>query len=484
MSSHKIEVSNNWIWSKAWEVPGESLLSGLLKLSWSNSVQTRELSHRLFDASLSKSQNLEVHPRSLLETSWTELMSPKHSPEWIQKLVQNTNSYSSQTLKCLCTDRTIRYCKECLAHGIHFLEFQIVSLQQCPLHRLPLLDICQSCKRPTSRYALCEDTFESPFNCCHCGVVYSSEILASNFTISTSEKGEIHAAMKPIANWLEHISSGNMRWMEKEACLITHLDESPAESRNLMFSRAMQSVFPVTSEISVILKNLSSWQSWMVLVHPQSKTHWYDLMDVEVLDQRKKIYKSIKRHLYKKHVRLHKSCMKNSSQGGQFGYLNSFRLPNAKCCVWAQTWMFWRSRFEEMHLANDLWKGPQFFADASCETKGGIDDSKISDKEWAVKVLLIFHGAFRFIRSWISSRWRLTSLTMSGGRPIEFEIVPPPYLQLMIATQKNIEVHFARIIKHADSKDSPSYRLLVGADESNEFKILRCVCNPFFPRNT
>lgn len=484
MSNTNIEISNYWVWNSGWEVPSESLFSALLKLSWINSAQAQELLDRIFHSTMRKSQNLEIHPRSFIDTSWTEQFIPKNVPDWVHQLVQVSNCYSSQTLRCLYSDRAIRYCKKCLARGIHFPEFQMENLRCCPLHKLPLLEICESCAMPTSRYALCKETFESPFFCHHCGAAYAGIISASNFFVSDIEKNSINDAIKPIADWVSHISSKNFRWMEKEACLLTELDVDPTYSRRMMFSQAVQSAIPVTNEVLKLFNYFPNWQTWIVPVPPKSKNYWFDLIDTELIEQRRKIYKSIRRHLFKKHVRLHKSCMETASTGGFFGHLNLRCLPNAHCCIWAQTWMFWRSRFEDMYLAKDLWKGHRLFDDQFWKSMGGIDDAFISNQEWSVKVLLVFHGAFRLIRSWVTSRWKQASLSAKGCEAFEFEIVAAPHLQVMFATEKNIEVHFARIISSIESFDSSNCHLLVGANESNQFKKFRCICNPYMPRNS
>lgn len=484
MSYNNIEILNGWIWNKGWEVPGESLLSGLLKLSWTNSANAQEILKRIFDSSLSKSQNLEVHPRSFLDTNWTEQCISKNVPYWIYKLVLASSNYSSQTLRCLYTDKAIRYCKECLAHGVHFSEFQMETLLNCPHHKLPLIQICESCNRPTSRYALCDETFRSPFNCHHCGLAYSSEISALNFEISDAKKISICESNEPIADWVSRIASENFQWLEKEACLLTELEIDPSYSRRMMFAQAVQSVLPLTNVVSKNLINFQNWQSWTVAVPPKLKNHWFYFADAEMINERRKIYKSIRRHLNKKHIRLHKLCLESACIGGLFGHLNSMRLPNAHCCIWAQTWMFWRSRFEDMYLATDLWKGHRWFDDRSWKYVGGIDDRTISNQEWSVKVLLMFHGVFRLIRTWVTSRWQQALLSANASDILEFETVPPPYLQLMIASEKNIEVFFAHIIYSINPMISLNYRLLVGADESNQFKAFHCVCNPFFPKNS
>lgn len=114
--------------------------------------------------------------------------------------------------------------------------------------------------------------------------------------------------------------------------------------------------------------------------------------------------------------------------------------------------------------------------------KVGIDDHEITDFEWATTALYAFHAAFRTLRIWIQSRWRLVVQSVTKCDSCEFGSTPAPYLQLMLMSQMNLEVQVTAILPRAADTPAGSQKFLIGANETAHLCELLNVCNPFFPR--
>jgi hypothetical protein len=69
---------------------------------------------------------------------------------------------------------SLRYCKQCLAIGYHSIVCQHIAIARCPLHNVPLTDMCPECGRPI------EPTFGSvlvnPFECPVCGAPLANTV--------------------------------------------------------------------------------------------------------------------------------------------------------------------------------------------------------------------------------------------------------------------------------------------------------------------
>ena len=478
-----IDHDSGWTGYPRWAVPGESLLSCLLKLAWANAATAREISHRIFGSTLRSSNNVQVHPRSFLISDWTYRFPARNCPSWVNHLVKELNRTSSQTITSLCTDRSIKYCQLCLSNGVHFPEFQIEALSTCPIHEVPLISSCISCGKPTSRYALCEETFANPFYCWYCGFSQIGKITPDKFVLNEHNIDLSRRRLKPLQAWVKQVTSCGINWVDHDGCLLTDLEVDPIVQRKIIFCLAAEFTMPLPKAVFKYFSHLDTWQIWSVGVELNDRKCWVDPILDELLSQRISIYKSIRKYIYRKYIRIHKTCFKSASGGYVFGLIEGSALPDAKLCLWAQSWMLWRSRFEDMSMGTDLWCKDRNHLPTSRQYKGGIDDLNISNLEWSVLVLYSFHASFRTLRLWMLSRWTLTSRNEANSDSIQFATVPAPFLQLILVSQRHLEVQMATLVQPSAVPKMPAQKFLVGANESNDLIQLQCVCNPYFPRD-
>jgi hypothetical protein len=58
---------------------------------------------------------------------------------------------------------------QCAQQGVHLAVFQYRRVDQCPVHRIPLVERCERCDEPIP-YRLRPDLFKAPFDCPSCGM--------------------------------------------------------------------------------------------------------------------------------------------------------------------------------------------------------------------------------------------------------------------------------------------------------------------------
>ncbi|MDO8699324.1 MAG: hypothetical protein Q7J75_02695 [Rhodoferax sp.] len=66
------------------------------------------------------------------------------------------------------SSENLRWCVRCASHGFHAAIFQMNAMTFCPIHSIPLLQRCSSCKMQIP-YRLRADVTKKPFCCPHCG---------------------------------------------------------------------------------------------------------------------------------------------------------------------------------------------------------------------------------------------------------------------------------------------------------------------------
>lgn len=468
-----------WIWHSNWEIPGESMFSCLLKFSWINTYSVQELLKKCFGSTIRQGSNSDFHPRSLITTSWMNVYSPRNCPSWMRSLIEDKNTYSEHVLKNLCTDKTTRYCYDCLSNGVHFPEFQVVALNHCPIHKIPLESACRTCGSPTGRYAICEETFVSPFSCNHCGASYIGDLSPKDLNVNQFKKNANIQLLEPFHDWVKGISKIELDFRISSECLLMVLEDSPEIDTKRVFCGAAYDIFSTNKKEDFELQRTDLWHVSAAECLIERPGKW--LLPMPDLDfkNRISIYKSIKRYLLKTYLQKHGSCWRHAQCGLFFESYGFNSLPKPDICIWAQAWIHWRSGFEEVSSASDLWGQKIQFNQKSWIYKSVITETNISNNECAVTILSNFHASFRILRQWMLSRWKIFQQKKLSISSQEFALLPPPYLQLMVTTQQHMEVCH-RAPSYSSKK---TIKHLIYPNETGFLNHYKDVCNPYFPKN-
>lgn len=470
------------IWQDEWGSPGESLYSALLKLAMVNTLQSGELLRRVFNSPMSHGSSLAVHRRSFLDTGWTTKFGAHPSLQYIGAICRQSLMPEGIQIASLSLDRCVRYCPACLSVGIHYAEFQIASLSRCPVHGEALLSTCRRCGAMTPRYAATTETFFSPYRCVECGLYLAGGFdiasLAGPGSRGTSASHIGLQRLEKLREWLRMTAAHPLRWSDGN-WLLNELEIEPAsQQRKIMFECVCLSLGPPDLGFEVF-DGVKRYQFHKIEGARSARTPKLPMRTGDqAAFERVKVYKAIRRHIFREYLKPHQKCLRNPSGGAMFGWLNLSSLPDARLCVWSQAWMLWRSRFETRLNQACLLRssGPEDWRSAYA---GGIWDGSLAESEWPALVWFSFHASFRTVCAWVESRWRLLAQGSIGIDNFEFGAVPSPYHQLFAVAHHRLEVQTSLIESARRAVNAASF--LVGADEGPRLAALRCVCQPFFP---
>jgi hypothetical protein len=87
----------------------------------------------------------------------------------------------------------LRFCRECLSYGYHSALHQILEMETCAVHRMPLLTRCAACDWATMGCHLSDSWIIAEFNCRRCHDPLGSKSAAGigscrqNFTHTSKE---------------------------------------------------------------------------------------------------------------------------------------------------------------------------------------------------------------------------------------------------------------------------------------------------------
>ena len=470
------------IWHASWEVPAESLFSGLLKLSLANTLGAKELLSRVFGCRLSRGESLPTHKRSLLDTDWTRAYAPRDCHPYILDLCAQSQLPGARLLRQMGTDAHIRYCAQCLSMGMHFPEFQIEGLHFCPIHSSPLTVNCEHCGHLTARYAITDAIFFSPYKCFVCG-----NYLSRRFDVDCLGQDQnplsqsIAHPLRPLTKWLTSIAATPLRWAHSHAWALPEVALSPNEERRKIYFLTALAFKPWPCIVRLEANQRGTrWQTLDVgLPVPISHLIGAERSGDESARERVQIYKSIRRHVFKRYINKHRGCACSPVEYGDDVKFSGRDIPDARICLWVQAWMLWRSRFE-----NNFHDAPFRSGRTTSERwqylyKSDVWDARMSDHEWTTLLWFSFHAAFKTVVGWMSTRWHLLFQGLTTLNSVEFRSVDHPYAHLFLVSEQPEEL-YTTIIEVSIPGQLPK-RYMVGIDVRDDMTRLFGSCNPLFP---
>lgn len=330
----EIHVFHGLLWSPAWFFEHEGPYTKLAKISLINLANSKTLNRHIFNATDITWDAEIVHGRSLIYTRWMSQIASAKACDNLPSALQRSSwllADGSGAMQ-MATDKHFRYCPACLDLGFQSSLMQIVGLDKCPVHGLPLRDRCMHCNALCPRYAVCRDAFEQPMRCVKCGRLYA-RAWAPEGMISSWKGVEDGTGFIRVENWLQR--AGNL--------LAPKLRDP--EMRDLQIEQQRRVIFDflrqeVPLDLSAHRPITVRRSNGLVSQLPPFDGH------PELLARRVGIFKSIRRHFervlgIKKLWRVERSF--NDLEQGFLGPLFSAagRTPPS-----LHGFLLWRARFE------------------------------------------------------------------------------------------------------------------------------------------
>jgi hypothetical protein len=291
-------------WGRGWTGPYEGPFTLALKAAWAN-LPTRAGTSALFDGQ-SFGGNWQVQGSASL------LLRPPESVEpWMDRCLSH---YAGEWTFELASDQFFRYCPDCLQHGYQASIYQVQALRLCPIHLCELKTTCARCGASTCSYSLNAVAFGRPFHCWRCDELWIEGLSLR----SISDTDALHKACKQrlsqIYLWLSSLQKfavvdrrkgpwkggsihGWYRTIDPDCRLLEHMG---VEKRHVGFWIATRiSPLPVVHEDLFI--KMDQRLTFASIKATENLKREPDL-DFEHLAAFIPIYKSIRRHVVKRHL--------------------------------------------------------------------------------------------------------------------------------------------------------------------------------------
>lgn len=341
------------VWTKKWPDPFESAWSVFLKLTLLNYCRFDDIARQIqYDDVSSKSAC------SLLSSSWIDFERFARlldvDPYLLKSGFLDQLGFPCESLQ----DRSIRTCPECLRHGYHCTLFNLAIVAECPFHGVPFTAPCKLCFEAIQKGRLIKGSgsrqldgaimfdggslkygYHAP--CGHFAYIPESYRAVQPFTPETRKT--IQQSCESMIRWWLKIGIGQ----GAEPGLVDGLVSS--EIFDASTSGSCVRIPPAQLSLDIAI-SIAGPCPWPTIIEPAPAT--FIKFEVKAQNGRAqgmtvpwnsslgRIYRSIRRHLFKKYVKpSHRSC---------WSYMRSISLLDSRClgsdsfCTTVTAYMSWR----------------------------------------------------------------------------------------------------------------------------------------------
>ncbi len=341
--SHSFDVIDGLADCSCWYSSMEGPLTRISKIAIVNTLGAKDLCRILFGTRLLNQHAKPFHGRSLLSGRWMKEGGELHPlAESISDSVLEQSC--GRWARWISSDMHFRYCPECLNDGFQSVVYQIDAIQQCPLHRIDIVDWCLECGAKTGPYALTEEVLRSPIHCQNCFSPLGRSWQKGSEMMYWQQQSDIRP-LREMQIWLNQVGQAEINWPGLDTWL-TQAGEGAyhVDKRKAVFA-VLANLHPLPTSIQASVPGLrivfgdcegASILNRAAMLHPDE------------IKQRTAIYKSIKRNSYKSH-RLN-LALGGRDRGGRYSVdwrTDSILPKQASTAPIEHALLIWQSRFED-----------------------------------------------------------------------------------------------------------------------------------------
>lgn len=240
-------------------------------------------------------------------------------------------------------DKYLKVCPECIKFGYHSIFHQLTFISECPFHGSKLINECPDCKRIIV-YQLNDRYTSSPFVCL-CGYSYINMSMFREYIRAWYQMHGIKIVTEKINHWLDinkdHIGKLNHSFFFK----------SIAKHRfNSMIDYCM-SILDTTYHIENIKHVIITFKIAPPFYFSEKKKVRQSIENFQAESYKAyiTIFRSIARHIRRKYLKMHRSCIKSLISRP---YLeNATDIP---VCPYAYAYIMWRKEIEGYRKFSDV----------------------------------------------------------------------------------------------------------------------------------
>ncbi|AXK68278.1 MULTISPECIES: TniQ family protein [Burkholderia] len=330
-------VHDPWCWRDDWHAPGESAFSLLAKFQRLNALSCSALAE-----SFASLQGRRAPPQDLdlRDARRFDLLRMRDMLRLRLADIAAAFVMPSGAIQRI-SSPTLRWCVQCAQQGVHLAVFQYRRVDQCPVHRVPLVERCERCDKPIP-YRLRADLFRAPFNCPSCG----------------------NAWWVP-AQGLDDIRVGQpyRRRLGKRARHVRLTVQEPTGSEEIWCATgglpSTSDELPPVSEYQLPLQEMS-WVRFGTGGQAEADDPWPEVATQDKFfgdrdAQAHACYKAVRRQIMRMYGRNHRACIKNAARHLAWSLCGS---TTTSCCPVALAYLRWRCKWEGVGIPRSLLQQP------------------------------------------------------------------------------------------------------------------------------
>ncbi|MBX3234697.1 MAG: hypothetical protein KF814_00975 [Nitrospiraceae bacterium] len=280
------------------------------------------------------------------------------NPELIQRALNLTDLH----IRTACTvdyirpdevkvlaSRFLRICPKCVKNGFHTPFHQLIFIPDCPLHQIPLLEVCGDCGKPTPQYSLSKQACSTPYGCAECGAVWWQQGRVGQLT--ATEQDARFLIMSEVGEWLTKRKEGQTieAQISKLARFIPDTYEFQAYVRRLPERWAdVLGVSVPHHRTEVRQADLHVTVEYMTRSDEGSNSSG-------LLDNKKyfEVYRAIRRAITKRVRKSHSECFEKMGRGIWFP-VTTREVAIRQFCPEAYALLLWRMFWENIDVPQKL----------------------------------------------------------------------------------------------------------------------------------
>jgi len=322
----------------------------------------------------------------------------------------------------------IRCCQECLARGYHCSFFSLLLIAKCPWHGCNLTRACEICEKtvvskgytrgietpkeqePSAASASLEANFVYKSECGD--MLFMPDMPLKLSILSQEEQSGINFACNRLLQW----------WYT-----INHSEHPRAGFARRLFSEELNE--EEARKCLAIAHEVAGDCPWPLRLTPSPITHcqWQQRDDAqeEGREYYATIYKSVRRHIYRRYLRKHRACLAHLMN--LTNYQEQYLVASTVCTL-ALAYISWRMHMERFSMLSRLKEesGSVFYIDSEFRLKAGQQVMTRNPKSmahlWLIEFFVILGGIERHIdiKSFDIHGWEFSRLDRLNSTVHEF----------------------------------------------------------------
>lgn len=324
----------------------------------------------------------------------------------------------------------IRFCPECLAKGYHCSYFNLSLIDACPWHGVKLLPACKECTKiivsGLKREKSVEQHSYSNWSESGAGLIYKSEcghlrvipqLSTSLHPLSEEEQSGINVACNLMLRWWYMINVSDHPYALFAQKLFSKRQSDEELKKCLAIANEIAGLCPWPLRLNHISTGRCEWR--------QTGGRESKVNNKEKEDYLLGIYKSVRRHIFRRCLRHHRDCVLFLLELDEY---EAQHLISSTACSIALAYIWWRMVLEQNNLLPHFRRFGYSHSGINKDLSIGVNDSKLirSPKSlahlWFIQFFVILDSIERKIdkKSFDINRWELLSYGESNIASYEF----------------------------------------------------------------